>query len=106
MAGETTPRAEDQPKRYLSPQEFSRLSGLSLATVHRYLRKGKLPHRQPGGRRTRILIPVDALEPRAGDTPAQVTAEACAAPPPSPETPDVSTSTRLPGPRPQWAHRT
>jgi hypothetical protein len=105
MAGETTPRGEDQSRRYLSPQEFSRLSGLSLATVHRYLKAGKLPYRQPGGHRTRILIPVDALEPRAGDTPAQVAAQPSAAPPPSPETPVVSTSTRLPGPKPQWAHR-
>jgi hypothetical protein len=45
----------------LSPQEFSEQSGLSIASVRRYLRDGKLPFAQPGGPRGRILIPPDAL---------------------------------------------
>ncbi len=48
-------------RRFLSPEEFSELSGLSLATIHRYLKSGKLPYRQPAGPRGRILIPVEAL---------------------------------------------
>jgi hypothetical protein len=47
---------------HLSPKQFSELSGLSLATVHRYLRCGRLPYTQLGGRRHRILIPFDALD--------------------------------------------
>src|SRR4051794_22015598 len=47
--------------KHLSPQEFSEQSGLSIASVRRYLRDGKLPFAQPGGPRGRILIPPDAL---------------------------------------------
>ena len=47
--------------KHLSPQEFSQQSGLSIASVRRYLRDGKLPFAQPGGPRGRILIPADAL---------------------------------------------
>jgi hypothetical protein len=62
MSGKATNSAEQGGRWYLSPAEFSRRSGLSLATVHRYLKGGKIPFRQPGGPCTRILIPVDALE--------------------------------------------
>src|SRR5690348_3372943 len=48
-------------KRFLSPKEFSELSGLSLATIHRYIKNGKLPYRQPAGPRGRILIPAEVL---------------------------------------------
>jgi excisionase family DNA binding protein len=46
---------------YLSPEQFSERTGLSIATVRRYLRAGKLTHVQPAGFRGRVLIPVDAL---------------------------------------------
>ena len=46
---------------YLSPQQFACLSGLSNATVRRYLADGRLPKIQPGGQRCRVLIPRDAL---------------------------------------------
>ena len=49
----------------LSPLEFVAKSGLSLATVRRYLRDGRIPSFQPGGLRCRVLIPVSALEPYA-----------------------------------------
>lgn len=49
----------------LSPLEFVAKSGLSLATVRRYLRDGRIPSSQPGGLRCRVLIPVSALEPYA-----------------------------------------
>ncbi len=41
----------------VSPQEFVVLSGLSIATVRRYIAGGRLPCIQPGGRRCRVLIP-------------------------------------------------
>ena len=56
------PAASKRVRGLLSPKEFSQLSGLSLATVHRYLKAGKLPFLQPGGPRSRVLIPSDALQ--------------------------------------------
>ena len=47
---------------YLSPHQFADYSGLSLATVRRYLERDKLPKCQPGGPRCRILIPRSALD--------------------------------------------
>ena len=47
---------------YLSPHEFVARSGLSSATVRRYLRDGHLPSAQPGGPRCRVLIPVTVLK--------------------------------------------
>jgi hypothetical protein len=88
-----------QPRRFVSPLEFSQLSGLSLATVHRYLKKGKLPSVQPSGRRGRILIPADALE-RCGNTtleaahPEQTTLPTAK--------PGAAPSPRPSGPRPRW----
>lgn len=54
---------DDPPdvREALSPKEFVAKSGLSLATVRRYLRDGRLPSIQPGGRRCRVLIPASAL---------------------------------------------
>jgi hypothetical protein len=40
---------------YLSPGQFSERTGLSIATVRRYLRAGKLTHVQPAGFRGRVL---------------------------------------------------
>ncbi len=96
MANSPTDVAGELTLRYLSPQEFSRLSGLSLATVHRYLKKGRLPYRQPGGPRSRILIPAVALE--AAATVAEITPAALVKAAPAVPSP------RLPGPRPRWAH--
>jgi len=93
--------APAQPKRYLSPQEFSQLSGLSLATIHRYLNSGKVPFVQPGGPRSRILIPCDALE--TATTAASAMPSSPIAANAAPETPPPSTPHRLSGPRPRWA---
>lgn len=46
---------------YVSPGQFVCLSGLSMATVRRYLADGRLPKIQPGGEGCRVLIPRDAL---------------------------------------------
>jgi hypothetical protein len=54
-------------QKYLSPKEFSEQSGLSIATVGRYLRAGKLPYVQPRGRRGRVLIAFDALDRLAAE---------------------------------------
>ncbi|WP_020474589.1 helix-turn-helix domain-containing protein [Zavarzinella formosa] len=47
---------------YCSPAEFAQLCGLSLVTIRRLMRSGRLPSVQPGGPRHRILIPCDALD--------------------------------------------
>ena len=102
MAGRTTEAGESPARRYLSPQEFSELSGLSLATVRRYLRSGRLPSRQPAGHRGRILIPADALELVIVATPPVETSQAPAAPSTPATTRPPVTPARPPGPRPRW----
>lgn len=52
---------EAKGKEFLSPEEFRLLSGLSPATISRYLKSGKLPKVQPGGKRCRVMIPRSAL---------------------------------------------
>jgi hypothetical protein len=48
-------------RKGLSPKEFAAATGFSMATVRRRLAKNQLPKFQPGGKRSRILIPLDAL---------------------------------------------
>jgi hypothetical protein len=103
MAGETTP-GDTTPKRFLSPREFSVLSGLSLATVHRYIKDGKLPYRQPAGRRGRIIIPADALA-AAPTADAPVRQERAPDPASQPHPHTTAHSPPLPGPRPRWTQQ-
>ena len=58
----TTKAAAKPDQGFLSPAEFAQLTGLSMATVRRYLRDGRVPKIQPGGARCRVLIPRAALE--------------------------------------------
>jgi len=103
MADKTDESAGKGTRRYLSPLEFCQLSGLSLATVHRYVKDGKLPFCQPGGHRTRILIPADALDALSGGAastgPAGTTSAAKASA--NTATPGEKPAP-LPGPRPKW----
>ena len=90
-------------KRFISLEEFRRLTGWSASTVRRRLKDGSLPAVQPGGRRKLWLIDVEAFQ--AGRAPARM-AELQAAPANS-QTPvdqeaDATSSARLPGPRPGW----
>ena len=102
MAGRSTQTGAPQARRYLSPQEFSGLSGLSLATVRRYLRNGKLPYRQPAGHRGRILIPADALDLLLAATSPEEPSQAPQVPPTTPRPQPPVTPTRPSGPRPKW----
>jgi hypothetical protein len=54
-------------REHLSPTEFAVESGFSLATVHRYLKSGRLPKVQIGGFRCRVLIPREALKLAVND---------------------------------------
>jgi excisionase family DNA binding protein len=86
-------------QQFLSPADFARLSGLSLSTVQRYLRDGKIPYLQPAGRRGRILIPLQAFERAVHDVNAL---EVGASADESSTTSSSSDEPRLPGPRPKW----
>jgi len=81
----------------LSPKEFVKLSGLSIATVRRYLEDGRLPHMQLGPR-CRVLIPYSVLAQLAsslsGDDGTQSSS--------SPSVPAKATKSGLPGPSPHW----
>ena len=90
---------------YLSPEQFAQLSGYSLSTVHRYLKRGLLPKVQPGGPGCKVLIPrnaLDSLTPglnatTAGSDPAVVSEASLPVTPATTETPS-----RLSGPCPAW----
>ena len=91
---------------FLSPQQFSEYSLLSLSTVHRYLKAGKLPSVQPGGKRCRILIPASALANHTSQS------TFCSAPNAAansvaainhPNYPNAISHERLSGPEPRWA---
>jgi hypothetical protein len=94
------------PGEFFSPQQFSEYSHLSLSTVHRYLKRGKLPYVQPGGERCRILIPASALTNQPSKSTscciANGTANSVGAVD-HPNYPAAIPQERLPGPEPRWA---
>ncbi len=47
-------------REFLSPKKVAARSGLAVVTVRRYVADGRLPSAQPGGRRSRVLIPAGA----------------------------------------------
>ena len=80
---------------HLTLEEFSRRCGLSVVTLRRYVKKGRLSHVQPGGPGHRVLIPADALEEL------RVAGRTSAAPAPAgPERPPPEKT--LSGPKPSW----
>lgn len=83
---------------YISPQEYCERTGLSIATVHRYLKAGRVPHAQPGGPRGRILIPTEALDLGQVGSPARTGQNTAA----DPRGPHASGTTGRPGPVPAW----
>jgi excisionase family DNA binding protein len=84
------------PLQYLSYQELSARTGISISTLRRRVKQRRLPHFQPGGPRTRIVFPSNAIElcnqPDAGNE---------AAPPPPPPAPSRGRR----GPAPKWLNR-
>ncbi len=85
---------------FYSPEEFAAQTGLSIATVRRYIDKGKVPSVQPAGPRGRILIPSDALDQLAGRV--VVEASPAMALEPAPNAGSRSTPARRSGPTPRW----
>ena len=70
-------------------KKFASLCGASEKTVRRWVEGKALPFAQPGGPRTRILIPMDALE--------RITSPARERPEPA-----ASGGSQRRGRRPQW----
>jgi hypothetical protein len=82
MPGENT--------QLLTIEELSRHSRLSISTIHRLKRAGKIPCYQPSGKGGRLLFPPDAIERAAA---AQGNPSSAAA---------TDEPARLAGPRPTW----
>jgi predicted DNA-binding transcriptional regulator AlpA len=89
--------AQTPEKAYLDIKELKARTGLSLATLHRLIRKGKLPHFQPAGPRGRLLFPPDAIERCA---------VAAASKPPPPSAPASEPRRHLSGRCPDWMQPT
>lgn len=89
---------------FISPAEFAKLSGLSLATVWRYLAAGRIPKTQPGGRRCRILIPRSALSTVNSTSGSADDANQTAAPSSNCDT-DPSINAESRGRKPRWLNR-
>ena len=101
------PVAHDQlaeiQAEFLSPKEFAPRHDLSISTVRRYVKDGRIPADQPGGRRHRILIPIDALTQsgKASKTPSDATTDAA-----SREKPSVPREIhKRSGPMPKWLQK-
>lgn len=75
-------------RRYLTYEELSALTGLSLSTLRRRVLDGTIPFFQPGGPRTRVVFPADVVD-RLMEP---------AAPLPQPLPP----KTQRRGPQPKW----
>ena len=54
---------ENNQSQYVTLKQFLALHpNLNESTVRRWVRSGRLPHCQPGGPKTLILVPEDALQ--------------------------------------------
>jgi len=80
-------------REYLKLDEFQKLCGLSLVTLRRYVKSGKLESVQAAGRGHRILIPRDALDKLRA---------APKSPPDPAEAERPSRNETLSGPKPRW----
>jgi hypothetical protein len=76
----------------LTIDELSRHSRLSITTLHRLKKAGRLPYFQPAGKGGRLLFPVDAIE-RANNAAGELAGEC--------QNSDRGDQ-RLSGPRPAW----
>lgn len=94
----------DSLRVYLAPQEFAKVSGLSMSSVRRYLADGRLPKSQPGGPRCRVLIPVDALQQLSPQCVIHERASGTVNPSSEAAT-SSDTSHDLSGPQPEWRKR-
>jgi hypothetical protein len=85
--------SEGQLSQFLTIQELSATGRLSIATIHRLKRQGKIPYFQPADKHGRWLFPADAIEraSQAASSPVANHESATAEPP-----------MHLSGPCPAW----
>jgi excisionase family DNA binding protein len=83
--------AREAARGYLTIEELAEHTGFSVSTLRRLWRKRQIVGFQPGGRRTRVVFPPDAIEQAS-----RATQGAAAGPPES------RTATPRRGPRPKW----
>ena len=104
--------AEEQ-RDYVDIVELAARTGVSISTINRLKKRGKIPFYQPGGKRTRVLFPPDAIKGAVSfQTPIDATSPAS-----GPSDTDLgyagasegsvllspsSNTSRLPGPMPRW----
>jgi hypothetical protein len=81
-------------RRYLTITELSVSTTLSVGTLRRLYKLGQVVGYQPGGPRTRIVFPPDAIE--------QAVRAMSGTPTPPTGTPSESTRPPQRGPRPKW----
>jgi hypothetical protein len=94
----TTAKGTALPKLYLTPKQLSEQSGLSTSTLHRYKRDEKIPFFQPGGRGTKVLYPLRAIESALSES----HQESLVLHERSNTAGNGAASKQLPGPRPRW----
>jgi excisionase family DNA binding protein len=84
----------DPARTYLTYDELHVKTGLSLSTLRRRVKEGRLPFFQPGGPRTRVVFPADVIERLLSSVPIREQPQEPAPMPSSPAGPR--------GPRPKW----
>lgn len=84
--------ASNDAQPLVTIEELSRHSRLSVSTIHRLKRAGRIPYYQPAGEGGRLLFPPDAIE-RAGSSKDQI---------PAAGSDQGGGDQRLSGPRPAW----
>jgi hypothetical protein len=90
--------------RYLDIKQFSATAGLSVATIRRLARDGRIPYFQPAGKGGKLLFPPDALELAAGGTIWANAQPRPANPGRAEQRGQPSQPGRLSGPAPAWMH--
>ena len=103
----------EKPHGYTDIVGLVARTGLSISTINRLKKRGKIPFYQPGGKRSRVLFPSDAIETAADSQTPAITPtpviEQDALNLRQPDTSEgaivlspVSDTSRLPGPMPRW----
>ena len=106
----------EQQLKYVDIIGLAASTGLSISTINRLKKQGKIPFFQPGGRRARVLFPVDAIEGRVpsqalsgaappADKPGAAEVDQAGSPQSEAFLPPIPEPSRLPGPMPRWRRR-
>jgi excisionase family DNA binding protein len=86
--------AERKMRAYLTYEELSQQTGISVSTLRRRVEEGAILFFQPGGPRTRIVFPLDVVERLINQKSA----------PPEASTEPCSSGPKRSGPPLKWQH--